>query len=125
MGRACVRAEARDGTIVLEALNANGEALLGAPIARRSASGGPIACLLALRPAARARMPPNACSAPSRSHALRALLDAAAAPRGEPFGALLLGVAGFDLAAWGETMPDGAAADFPEFVFFVPDTLLT
>ena len=30
MGRACVRAKALDGTIVLEALNANGEALLGA-----------------------------------------------------------------------------------------------
>ena len=27
MGRACVRAEARDGTVLLEALNANGEAL--------------------------------------------------------------------------------------------------
>jgi hypothetical protein len=30
MGRACVRAEARDGAVVLEALNANGEALLAA-----------------------------------------------------------------------------------------------
>ena len=30
MGRACVRAEARDGTVEVEALNANGEALLAA-----------------------------------------------------------------------------------------------
>jgi anthranilate synthase component 1 len=62
---------------------------------------------------------------PQPLHALRSLLEAAAAPSGEPFGAVLLGVAGFDLAAWGEEMPEGAPADFPEFVFFVPDTLLT
>jgi anthranilate synthase component 1 len=124
MGRACVRAEARDGTIVLEALNANGEALLGAvqspAISERRADR-----LLLTFSRPKSEDAAERLLGPQPLHALRALLDAAAAPRGEPFGALLLGVAGFDLAAWGETMPDGPPADFPEFVFFVPDTLLT
>lgn len=124
MARACVRAEAGDGTVVLEALNANGEALLeqfdSSAIAERRTdrltlffarprSDDAAERLLGLQPL----------------HALRALLAAAAAPTGEPLGAVLLGVAGFDLATWGETMPHGPAADFPEFVFYVPDTTLT
>lgn len=124
MGRACVRAEARDGTVVLESLNANGEALLATidspAIAERHADQ---LTLIFPRPQgddAEARL-----LGAQPLHALRTLLDAAAAPRGEPFGALLLGVASFDLAGWGEEMPAGAEADFPDFLFFVPDTLLT
>jgi anthranilate synthase component 1 len=124
MGRACVRAEARDGTVLIEALNANGEALLGqlessALAERRTDRLG----LFFPRP--RSDDAAERLLGPQPLHALRALLAAAAAPAGEPFGAVLLGVAGFDLAGWGETMPGGSAADFPEFVFFVPDTLLT
>ena len=124
MGRACVRAEARDGTVEIEALNANGEALLAAlqspAVSERRADR---LLLTFARP--KSEDASERLLGPQPLHALRALLDAAAGPRGEPFGAMLLGVAGFDLAAWGEEMPDAVAADFPEFVFFVPDTLLT
>nr|WP_314443092.1 anthranilate synthase component 1 [uncultured Sphingomonas sp.] len=124
MARACVRAEAHDGTVTLEALNANGEALLASldspAIGERRADR---LMLTFARP--KSEDAAERLLGPQPLHALRALLDAAAAPRGEPFGAILLGVAGFDLAAWGEEMPSAAAADFPEFVFFVPDTLLT
>jgi anthranilate synthase component 1 len=124
MARACVRAEAREGTVVLEALNANGEALLAA--IESPAVGERSAARLTLSfTAPRSEDASERLLGPQPLHALRALLDAAAAPRGEPFGALLLGVAGFDLAAWGEAMPGAAPADFPDFVFFVPDTLLT
>lgn len=124
MGRACVRAEARDGTVTLEALNPNGEALLAAVDSPAISERRVDRLLLTYR------QPDGSDAAerllgPQPLHALRALLDAAAAPRGEPFGAVLLGVAGFDLAAWGEAMPAGPAADFPEYLFFVPDTLLT
>jgi anthranilate synthase component 1 len=124
MGRACVRAEARDGAVVLEALNANGEALLAAlespAISERRADR-----LLLTFAKPKSEDATERLLAPQPLHSLRALLDGAAPPRGEPFGALLLGVAGFDLAAWGEEMPGGPQTDFPEFVFFVPDTLLT
>jgi anthranilate synthase component 1 len=124
MGRACVRAEARDGTVVLEALNPNGEALLAAvetpAIAERRADR-----LLLTFAKPKSEDASERLFGPQPLHALRALLDAGAAPRGEPFGAVLLGVAGFDLAAWGEDMPESPPADFPDFVFFVPDTLLT
>ena len=124
MGRACVRAEARDGTVVLQALNANGEALLAAcetpAVTERKADR-----LLLTFAKPRSENAAERLLGPQPLHALRALLDAAASPRGEPFGALLLGVAGFDLAAWGEAMPEGPAANFPEFLFYVPDTLLT
>ena len=124
MVRACVRAEARDGTVLLEALNANGEALLAhvesaAVIERRTDR----LTLAFARP--RSDDAAERLLGAQPLHALRALLDAAAAPTGEPFGALLLGLAGFDLAGWGEDMPAGPPANFPEFVFFVPDTLLT
>ncbi|GAA4035240.1 anthranilate synthase component 1 [Sphingomonas rosea] len=124
MGRACVRAEARDGTVELVALNPNGEALLAAldspAMAERRIDRLVLAYSLPESEDAAERL-----LGPQPLHALRALLDAGAAPRGEPFGAVLLGVAGFDLAAWGEEMPRAAASDFPEYVFFVPDTLLT
>ncbi|GAA4001861.1 anthranilate synthase component 1 [Sphingomonas humi] len=124
MGRACVRAEGRGGTVELEALNPNGEALLAVlespAMAQRSAGRLLLDFAEPSSEDASERL-----LGPQPLHALRVLLDAAAAPRGEPFGALLLGVAGFDLAAWGEAMPAAAEADFPDFVFFVPDTLLT
>jgi len=123
MGRACVRAEARDGTVVVQALNANGEALLAAldsaaVIDRRTDR----LTFVFARP--RSDDAAERLLGPQPLHALRALLSAAASPSGEPFGAVLLGVAGFDLAAWGEEMPGSAASDFPEYVFWVPDTLL-
>jgi anthranilate synthase component 1 len=124
MARACLRAEARDGTVVLEALNANGEALLelleSSAMVERRADRVTLAFARPGSDDAAERL-----QGPQPLHALRALLQAAAAPSGEPFGAVLLGVAGFDLAAWGEEMPDAPPADLPEFVFFVPDTLLT
>ncbi len=124
MGRACVRAEARGGRVHIAALNPNGEALLGqlnGDFLVHGASGSAgFDYPLPDTDEAEARL-----LGPQPLHALRALLAAAAAPAGEPFGALLLGIAGFDLAAWGETMPDAAEPDFPDFLFFVPDTLLT
>lgn len=124
MGRACVRAEARDGLVTLDALNANGEALLAALDARWVSERRADRLVLTFaRPSSEDAS--ERLLGPQPLHALRAMLDAAAAPRGEPFGALLLGVAGFDLAAWGEDMPPAPPADFPDFVFFVPDTLLT
>jgi anthranilate synthase component 1 len=109
---------------MLEALNANGEALLGqlesSAVAERRTDW---LTLFFAKP--RGDDAAERLLRPQPLHALRALLTAAAAPSGEPFGAVLLGVAGFDLAAWGETMPAGPVADFPEFVFFVPDILLT
>ncbi|WP_300975369.1 chorismate-binding protein [Sphingomonas sp. LHG3406-1] len=124
MGRACVRAEARDGIVELVALNANGEALLTALDTSAAMERRTDRLTLAF---AKPRSDDAAerLLGPQPLHALRALLAAAAAPSGEPFGAILLGIAGFDLAAWGEEMPAGRAADFPEFVFWVPDTLLT
>jgi anthranilate synthase component I len=124
MARACVRAEARDGTVLLHALNANGRALLALIHADQIIDRQPH-CLrlhfaLPSTDAAEQRL-----LGAQPLHALRTLLNAAAAPRGEPFGALLLGVTAFDLAAWGEAMPGGPPADFPDFVFYVPDTLLT
>lgn len=124
MARACVRAEARDGTVVMQALNANGEALL-ADIDTPAVSERRVDRLLLTFAVPTSEDAAERLHGPQPLHALRALLAAAAAPRGEPFGALLLGVAGFDLAAWGEEMPVAPAADFAEFVFFVPDTLLT
>jgi anthranilate synthase component 1 len=124
MGRACVRAEARDGAVTLEALNANGEALLEALESSAVAERRTDRLVLTFaRP--RTEDAAERLLGPQPLHALRALLDAAAAPRGEPFGALLLGVTAFDLAAWGEDMPASPPSDFPEFLFFVPDTLLT
>lgn len=124
MGRACVRAEASDGTVTLQALNANGEALLAAlrspAVAERQADR-----LTLVFPPLRSDDAEERLLAPKPLHALRALLDSGAAPRGEPFGVLLLGIASFDLAAWGEAMPPSPPATFPDFVFFVPDTLLT
>jgi anthranilate synthase component 1 len=124
MARACVRAEAREGTVVLEALNANGEALLAA-IESTAVSERSVTRLTLSFAAPHSEDASERLLGAQPLHALRSLLDAAAAPRGEPFGALLLGIAGFDLAAWGEAMPDAVPADFPDFVFFVPDTLLT
>ncbi|UUR07865.1 chorismate-binding protein [Sphingomonas glaciei] len=124
MGRACVRAEAREGHVVLDALNANGEALLAAYQAPWVSERRVDRLVLTFaRPTSEDAAERLLGAQPL--HALRALLDAAAAPRGEPFGSLLLGVAGFDLAAWGEDMPAAPPAEVPDFVFFVPDTLLT
>ena len=124
MGRACVRAEARGGRVRIEALNPNGEALLGQLdgdfLCDRAPGTASFEYPLPASDEAEERL-----LGPQPLHALRALLAAAAAPAGEPFGALLLGIAGFDLAAWGETMPKAAEPDFPDFLFFVPDTLLT
>lgn len=124
MARACVRAEASDGTVILQALNANGEALLAQlqspAVAERRTDRLTLAFARPRSDDAAERL-----LGPQPLHALRDLLSAAAVPAGEPFGAVLLGVCGFDLAAWGEEMPAGPAADFPEFVFWVPDTLLT
>jgi anthranilate synthase component I len=124
MARACLRVEARDGTVTIDALNPNGEALLGAidapeVVERRTDR------LALVYPRPRGTDAAERLLGPQPLHALRAVLDAAAAPRGEPFGAVLLGVTGFDLAAWGEDMPAAPAGDFPDFLFFVPDTLLT
>jgi anthranilate synthase component 1 len=124
LGRSCVRAEARDGIVLLEALNANGEALLAALDSPAVTERRSDRLILTFAPS-RSEDAAERLLGPQPLHALRALLDAAASPRGEPFGALLLGVAGFDLAAWGERMPASPSPDFPDFVFFVPDTLLT
>jgi anthranilate synthase component 1 len=124
MARAAVRAEARGGVVSLDALNPNGEALLGAlqspAVSERRADR-----LVLSFPQPQSDDASERLFGPQPLHSLRALLDAAASPRGEPFGAVLLGIASFDLAGWGEEMPLAPDADFPDFVFFVPDTLLT
>jgi len=122
MAAAAVRASARDGRVLLEALTANGTALL-AQVARRAGVPASDRLVLDFEPSnsvdAEERL-----AAPAPLHALRALLAAAGTPS-DPFGALLLGVSSFDQAGFGEVLPPARSdpLGFPDYLFWVPESL--
>ena len=118
MARAAVRAECRGGLVELTALTPNGRALV-------EALGGDERLNLQFDPP-RSLDAEERLLAPAPLHAVRALLRAALPPAADPFGVLALGVIGFDHAGFGEEMPPQApnAAGFPDYVFWVPDSLV-
>ena len=122
MAAAAVRATARDGRVTLEALSANGGALL-AEVARRIGVTSSDPLVLNFHPTASADAEERL-AAPAPLHALRALLAAAGAPS-DPFGALLLGVSSFDQAGFGEDLPapHSDPLGFPDYLFWVPESL--
>lgn len=122
MAAAAVRVSARGGRVTLEALSANGAALL-AEVARRAGhEPAPTVTLNFAAPTtddAEERL-----AAPAPLHALRSVLSAIGSPA-DPFGALVLGVTSFDQAGFGEAIP-AARADplgFPDYLFWVPESL--
>lgn len=122
MTAAAVRVTARDGRVTLEALTANGAALV-AEVARRA--GQPFAPALVLDyPVPTTNDAEERLAAPAPLHALRALLAAAGHPA-DPFGAMVLGVSSFDQAGFGEAIPPAAAdpLGFPDYLFWVPESL--
>ena len=118
MARAAVRAECRGGAVKLTALAPNGRALV-------EALGGDEGLSLQFD-GPRSLDAEERLLAPAPLHAVRALLRAALPPAADPFGVLALGVIGFDHAGFGEEMPQQTpnAAGFPDYVFWVPDTLV-
>jgi len=122
MTAAAVRASARDGQVTLEALTANGAALL-AELARRHGLASALTLTLDY-PVPTTDDAEDRLAAPAPLHALRALLAAAGAPA-DPFGALVLGVSSFDQAGFGETIAPAAAdpIEFPDYLFWVPESL--
>ncbi|URD59692.1 anthranilate synthase component 1 [Sphingomonas sp. KRR8] len=122
MTAAAVRVTARDGRVTLEALTANGAALV-AEVARRA--GQPFAPALVLDyPVPTTNDAEERLAAPAPLHALRALLAAAGHPA-DPFGAMVLGVSSFDQAGFGEAIAPAAAdpLGFPDYLFWVPEGL--
>jgi anthranilate synthase component 1 len=130
MAAAAMRVTCGGADVLLEALSANGEALLQAVGAAGHLPGTVVAqsarkLRLAVPPPtgedAEARL-----LAPAPIHALRALLGAAAAERAEPFAAALLGVIAFEHAGLAEGMAStaDAAGSVPDFLFWVPESLL-
>ena len=122
MTAAAVRASARDGRVTLEALTANGVALL-AEVARRSGLE-PAPALTLDYPIPTTDDAEERLATPAPLHALRTLLAACGAAA-DPFGALVLGVSSFDQAGFGEDIPPAAAnpGGFPDYLFWVPESL--
>lgn len=129
MEHAAVRAECRGGAVALQALSANGRALMrslkSAAADHVTKKGHDRLDLLFPEPTtldAEERL-----LAPAPLHALRALLASAAVRASdEPFGAAVLGVVAFDQATFGEDVvenPDDPTG-FPDYVFWVPDSLV-
>jgi anthranilate synthase component 1 len=129
MAHAAVRAECRGSAVVLQALSANGRALLRSlePIASDFVSNRSDNRLELTYPEPETLDAEERLLAPAPLHALRALLEAAGV-RGsdEPFGALTFGVVAFDQAAFGEDVPENAEdpTGFPDYIFWVPDSLV-
>jgi anthranilate synthase component 1 len=128
MARAAVRAECRGESVTMIALSANGASLLArvrTALADHVVEGE--AGALTLRyPLSAAFDADQRLRAPSPLHALRSLLRAAMPEGEEPFAATLLGVLAFDYAALAEGLPDAQEdpLGFPDYVFWVPETLL-
>ncbi|MCW3798291.1 chorismate-binding protein [Sphingomonas sp. BN140010] len=122
MAAAAVRASARAGRVTLEALTANGAALL-ADVARRAGMAVSHTLVLDYIPSESADAEERLV-APAPLHALRNLLAAAGA-QADPFGALLLGVSSFDQAGFSEDLPPPHSdpLDFPDYLFWVPESL--
>ena len=122
MTAAAVRASAREGRVTLEALSANGAALL-AELARRH-NLEPAAPLTLDYPPPTTDDAEERLAEPAPLHALRALLASCGMPA-DPFGALVLGVSSFDQAGFGEAIPPAAAdpLGFPDYLFWVPESL--
>jgi anthranilate synthase component I len=128
MVAAALRVECRGAQVVLEALSANGSALLAGAAERLPGTvieQAPRRLVLDVAPPT-AHDAEERLLAPAPLHALRALLAAAGADAGEPFAACLLGVIAFEHAALAEGMPTTAdsAGSIPDFVFWVPESLI-
>ena len=124
MAAAAVRATAYGGEVLLEALSANGRALLDVVAARLDR---PVGDRLQLQFGPSDSLDPEErLLAPGPLHALRTLLGAATPEAAaDPFAAALLGVSGFDQAAFGEELPVAELhpLGFPDFIFWIPDSL--
>jgi anthranilate synthase component 1 len=118
MARAAIRAECRGGSVDLTVLTTNGDALL-------ERLGGGERLHLNFDPP-QSLDADERLFAPAPLHAIRALLRAAVPPAADPFGVVALGVIGFDQAAFGEEMSAQAkaAAGFPDYIFWIPDSLV-
>ncbi len=124
MAQAALRAECRGESVVLRALSANGESLLGSAaafaadhvIVRQQRE-------LTLRfPGSTSLDPQQRLLAPAPLHALRALLRSG--PAGDdPFALTAMGVIAFDHAGLGEELPDNPEdpLGFPDYLFWVPE----
>jgi anthranilate synthase component 1 len=129
MAHAAVRAECRGGAVTLEALSANGRALLRSLEIEsadfvKDKSDDRVDLLF---PEPTTLDAEERLLAPAPLHALRALLESAGV-RGadEPFGALVLGVVAFDQATFGEDVVENPEdpTGFPDYIFWVPDSLV-
>jgi anthranilate synthase component 1 len=123
MAAAAVRACAGGGEVLLEALSANGRALLDLVAARYRLALGDRLQLRFDPPAS--LDPEQRLLAPAPLHALRSLLRAAAGQSADPFAVAVLGVSGFDQAGFGEQLAAQAPdpIGFPDYLYWVPDSL--
>jgi anthranilate synthase component I len=128
MERAAARATCRGDTVRLEALSENGRSLLAAvaralPAHLRTSSGQEMEFSFARSdsPDLETRL-----LAPSPLDALRTLLSTSKGDSDEPSEALALGIVAFDYAALGEDVAQNAedALGFPDFLFWIPESLL-
>ena len=129
MAHAAARAECRGGAVMLQALSANGRALLRSLetasaefVKRRSDDRLDLLFPEPITLDAEERL-----LAPAPLHALRALLENAGVRESdEPFQALVLGVVAFDQATFGEDVVENPEdpTGFPDYIFWVPDSLV-
>ncbi|MFC7536700.1 anthranilate synthase component 1 [Sphingomonas sp. GCM10030256] len=128
MSRAAVRAECRGEVVTLRAQNANGQSLLRAVrgLVGEWLTGAEETVLTLGIPISRSLDAEERLAAPAPLHALRCLLRAALPDSADPFATALIGVVAFDHAALAEDLPgcQGDPLGFPDFLFWVPDTLL-
>ncbi len=128
MAAAALRVTCRGAQVVLEALSANGEALLasaGSKLPGEVMEAGPRRLILHVPPPSQEDAEERLL-APAPLHALRALLAAAGAEAAEPFAFCLLGIVAFEHASLSEGMPTTADApgSVPDFLFWVPESLI-
>lgn len=129
MAHAAVRAECRGGAVALQALSANGRALLRSleSVAAEFVKSRSNDQLHLLFPEPTTLDAEERLLAPAPLHTLRGLLDSAGVGGSdEPFGALVLGVVAFDQATFGEDVVENPEdpTGFPDYVFWVPDSLV-
>jgi anthranilate synthase component 1 len=129
MAGAAVRAQCFGGKVSLEALSANGRALLGSlqPLVEEFVTGRTDTRLDLLFPDPTTLDAEERLLAPAPLHALRRLIEGSGVEGGDDaFGAMVLGVVAFDQAAFGEEV-DANPEDptgFPDYIFWVPDSVL-
>ena len=128
MGAAAVRVTCRGSEVLLEALSANGEALLsaaGPKLPGETVEAGPRRLRLHVPPPTQEDAEERLL-APAPLHALRSLLHSAGAEVGEPFAFCLLGVLAFEHASLSEGVATTAVGpdSVPDFLFWVPESLI-